>query len=66
MENSPFTEYDTKLENLLSMLTPEQRLLFDEWQETNLLINSLVAVENRRAGFEEGLKTALELQNTDA
>ena len=31
------------------------------WQETVAYIDSLIAIENRRIGFEEGMHTAQEL-----
>lgn len=61
MENSQSTKYDMKLEKLFATFTAEQKFLFDDWQEENILLISLVAVENRRIGFEEGLRTATQL-----
>lgn len=65
MGDIQYAEYDTKLEKLLSSLSSEQRILFEDWQAANLYLNSLVAIENRRIGFEEGLKTAMEMFNSD-
>ena len=61
METTVWQEHDNKLNKLICTLSVEQRELFDDWQETVAYIDSLVAIENRRIGFEEGMHTAREL-----
>lgn len=61
MEITVWQEHDYKLNKLIRTFSVEQRELFDDWQETVAYIDSLVAIENRRIGFEEGMHTAREL-----
>ena len=61
METTVWQEHDYKLNKLIRTFSVEQRELFDDWQETVAYIDSLVAIENRRIGFEEGMHTAREL-----
>ena len=61
METTVWQEHDQKLNKLICTFSAKQKELFDDWQETVAYIDSLVAIENRRIGFEEGMHTAREL-----
>jgi hypothetical protein len=61
VEATVWQDHDYKLNKLICTFSAKQKELFDDCQETVAYIDSLIAIENRRIGFEEGMHTAQEL-----
>ena len=61
MEKKAIKEHEEKLRMLMSTFTEKQMELFNDWQNTVIYLDSLIAIENQRIGFEKGIQTATEL-----